>query len=151
MSLEIHSKKRNSPFVDGPIKADFIAQSILKHQSKTNIGTHQIFLGQVRADNINEKKVKAIHYSAYEEVAIKELAVIREEAFKKFDLVCLHIYHSLSEVRAGDICMFVFVSSQHREESSKAIHYLVEEIKKRIPVFGKEIFEDNTHQWKTNI
>lgn len=150
MSIETTPKKRKIPFINGPITADFIAQSIAKHQSKTTIGAHQIFLGQVRADTIEGKTVKAIEYSAYEEMAIKEFETIREEAFQRFDLVCLHIYHSLKIVEAGQVCLFVFVSSAHRSESQKALHFLVEAIKEKAAVFGKEIFEDNSHQWKVN-
>lgn len=150
MLIESTPKKRKTPFIDGPITAEFIAQSIAKHQSKTTIGAHQLFLGQVRADTIEGKTVKAIEYLAYEEMAIKEFETIREEAFQTFDLVCLHIYHSLNTVEVGQVCLFVFVSSAHRSESQKALHFLVEAIKEKAAVFGKEIFEDNSHQWKVN-
>ena len=56
----------------------------------------------------------------------------------------------LGMVAAGEICLFVFVSSSRRKEVFKALEYVVEEIKAKVPVFGKEIFEDNTHQWKVN-
>jgi molybdopterin synthase catalytic subunit len=46
--------------------------------------------------------------------------------------------------------LFVFVSSPRRKEVFKALEYVVEEIKAKAPVFGKEIFEDETHQWKVN-
>jgi molybdopterin synthase catalytic subunit len=73
---------------------------------------------------------------------------IREAAFSKFDLTCMHIYHSLGEVKAGEICLFVFTSSAHRKECFDATRFIVEEIKARAPIFGKEIFEDETHVWK---
>ena len=75
---------------------------------------------------------------------------IREAAFSKFNLSCMHIYHSLGEVKVGEICLFVFVSSPRRKEVFKALEYVVEEIKTDVPVFGKELFEDNSHQWKVN-
>jgi len=75
---------------------------------------------------------------------------IREEAFKKFNLSCMHIYHSLGKVKAGEICLFVFVSSPSRKDVFKALEFIVENIKAKAPVFGKEIFEDNSHQWKVN-
>ena len=62
----------------------------------------------------------------------------------------MHIYHSLGIVQAGDICLFVFVSSPRRNVVFKALEYIVEAIKADVPVFGKEIFEDDTHQWKVN-
>ena len=136
--------------VQGAILSEKIATSIANHQIKTNIGAHAIFLGQVRADSIQNKTVKAIDYSAYEEMAENEFNQIREAAFAKFELTCLHIYHSLGEVKAGEICLFVFTSSKHRAMAFDACRFITEEIKAKVPVFGKEIFEDNTHQWKEN-
>ena len=62
-------RKPKTVFIDGAISVEFIANSIAKHQSKTTIGAHDIFLGQVRADKIDGKMVKAIEYTAYEEMA----------------------------------------------------------------------------------
>lgn len=142
------SKPYKNVFREGAISSDFIASSIAKHQSKTAIGAHNIFLGQVRADDIEGKTVSAIEYTAYEEMANKKFHDIREATFKKFNLTCMHIYHSLGEVKTGEICLFVFVSSPRRKEVFKALEYVVEAIKADVPVFGKELFEDQSHQWK---
>ncbi|WP_378176344.1 molybdenum cofactor biosynthesis protein MoaE [Aquimarina sp. SS2-1] len=143
-------KKRKTVFIEGPISPAFIANSIEKHQTKTTIGAHDIFLGQVRADEIDGKIVQAIDYSAYQEMAENKFHEIREATFSKYDLTCMHIYHSLGKVKAGEICLFVFVSAPHRKVAFEALEYLVEEIKKEVPVFGKEVFEDETHVWKVN-
>ncbi|XOV69273.1 MAG: molybdenum cofactor biosynthesis protein MoaE [Fluviicola sp.] len=137
-------------FREGAISPDFIATSIAHHQIKTQIGAHQIFLGQVRNDEIDGKEVTAIDYSANEELANKVFHEIREATFEKYDLTCMHIYHSLGRVNKGEICLFVFVSSPRRKAVMEAIEYLVEEIKAKAPVFGKEIFADETHVWKVN-
>lgn len=144
------NKKIKNVFRPGAISSEFIAQSIAKHQTKTSIGAHQIFLGQVRADEIENKTVTAIEYTAYEEMANQAFHEIREATFLKFNLTCMHIYHSLGRVHAGEICLFVFVSSPRREEVFKAIEFVVEEIKAKAPVYGKELFADETHQWKVN-
>ncbi|AUC76985.1 MULTISPECIES: molybdenum cofactor biosynthesis protein MoaE [unclassified Olleya] len=143
-------KKTKSVFKQGPISSEFIGTAIAKHQTKTSIGAHNIFLGQVRADVIDNKIVTAIEYTAYETMANEKFNTIREATFKKFDLTCMHIYHSIGTVKAGEICLFVFASSPRRKIVFKAIEYIVEEIKAHVPVFGKEIFEDDTHQWKAN-
>jgi len=143
-------EKLKNVFVDGAITPDFIANAIAKHQSKTTIGAHDIFLGQIRADVIEGKKVAAIAYTAYEEMANLKFHEIREKTFTKFDLTCMHIYHSLGKVAVGEICLFVFVSSPHRKEVLEALQHVVEEIKKEVPVFGKELFEDDSYQWKVN-
>lgn len=143
------SKVKNC-FREGAIAATFIGDSIAKHQSKTNIGAHEIFLGQVRADEIGGKTVAAIDYSAYEEMANEKFHEIREAAFEMFDLTCMHIYHSLGRVNTGEICLFVFASSKHRVEARNAVAYLVDTIKTDVPIFGKEVFEDESHTWKVN-
>jgi molybdopterin synthase catalytic subunit len=137
-------------FIDGEITPDFIASAIAKHQSKTDIGAHTIFLGQVRADVIEGQTVSAIEFSCYEEMADPILYTIREETFQKFDLSCMHIYHSLGKVNAGQICFFVFVSAPHRPRVYEALEYSVDRIKKEVPIFGKEIFETGDYQWKKN-
>jgi len=143
-------KKIKNVFIEGAISSEFIGNSIAKHQTKTSIGAHNIFLGQVRADIVNEKTVYAIAYTAYKDMANAKFHQIREATFKKFNLTCMHIYHSLGTVKAGEICLFVFVSSPRRSEVFKALEYVVEEIKANVPVYGKEIFEDTSHQWKVN-
>ncbi|MDX1314411.1 MAG: molybdenum cofactor biosynthesis protein MoaE [Eudoraea sp.] len=144
------TKKKITLFVQGPISPDFIANSIAKHQVKTGIGAHDIFLGQVRADEIEGKVVTGIEYTAYEAMAIEKIREIREDAFEKYSLSCMHIYHSLGVVPVGEICLFVFVSSPHRKEVFEALHEVVERIKKELPVFGKELFGDAGYSWKVN-
>lgn len=142
--------KSKNVFISGAISPEFIANSIAKHQSKKGIGAHHIFLGQVRTDEVDGKLISAIDYTAYEDMANAKFHEIREATFEKFNLTCMHIYHSLGVVKAGEICLFVFVSSKRRKEVFKASEYVVEQIKEKVPVYGKEIFEDNTHQWKVN-
>lgn len=143
-------KKKKKVFVEGPIAPSFIADAIAKHQSKTTIGAHDIFLGQVRADEIDGKTVTAIEYTAYESMAEQKFDEIREATFSKFNLTCMHIYHSLGTVGVGELCLFVFVSSPHRKVVFEALEFVVEAIKKEVPVFGKEVFADDSYQWKVN-
>ena len=142
--------KPKNIFVKGAITPSFIADSIAKHSSKTDIGGHSIFLGQVRADVMDEKKVAAIEYTTYEELALDKMHIIREEIFAKYELTCMHVYHSLGAVAAGEICLFVFTSSAHRRPAIDACNEVVERIKTELPVWGKELFEDESHQWKVN-
>lgn len=144
------SKKRNV-FVEGAISPEFIARSISNHQTKTEIGAHEIFLGQVRADKHGNETVNAIEYTCYTEMAEESIASIREKAFEKFELSCLHIYHSIGMVKAGEICFFVFASSPHRKDARNAVVFLVDTIKSETPIFGKEFLTDSSHIWKKNI
>ncbi len=137
-------------FVQGAIDPVFISESIAKHSAKKNIGAHSIFLGQIREDVVKGKTVQAIEYTAYEEMALEKMHEIREEVFAKYDLTCMHIHHSLGTIKTGEICLFVFTSSKHRKAAMESCDEVVEKIKKDLPVWGREVFEDDSHQWKIN-
>lgn len=144
------SKKRNS-FVQGAIPAIQVAESIERHSQKTNIGAHAIFLGQVRADEKDGKCVQAIEFSCYAAMAEEKISSIREEIFSLIpEITCMHVYHSVGRIEAGEICFFVFTSSPHRKEAMRACDLLVERIKAEVPIWGKEILENDTHVWKQN-
>lgn len=145
---KVHKPKK--VFVQGPISPDFVAKSIASHQSKTGIGAHAIFLGQIRADQKEGGVVTGIDYTAYEEMAEQAFHDIREAAFARFELTCMHIYHSLGLVPTGEISLFVFVSSPHRRAAFEASEYIVEEIKANVPIFGKELVGDAGYVWKEN-
>ena len=146
----MEKKKVKNIFVEGPISAAFIGESIAKHSSNTNIGAHSIFLGQVRSDVLGENVVQSIEYTTYADMALEKMAEIREEIFAKHALTCMHIHHSLGIISAGEICLFVFTSSNRRRAAVDACTEVVERIKNELPVWGKEIFADKTHQWKEN-
>lgn len=149
-------RKPKNIFSQGPITPAFVAESIQKHSSVMSIGGHSIFLGQVRSDEVQEKKVIAIEYTAYEEMALEKMHVIREDMFLKYGLTCMHVYHSLGKVAAGEISLFVFTSSPHRQPAIDACAEIVERVKSELPVWGKEILstesgaQDEIHQWKVN-
>lgn len=143
-------KKPKNIFVEGPVSPVKIGEDIAHHQKKTNIGAHSIFMGQVRADSVDGAAVLAIEYTAHQEMALSAMHEIREAIFAKYPLTCLHIIHSLGLVKAGEICLFVFASAVHRKEAIAACEEVVERIKKELPIWGKELFDDNQYQWKEN-
>lgn len=143
-------KKLKNIFIEGAIEPSFIAESITKHTVKTAIGGHNIFLGQIREDVVEGKKVQSIEFTTYREMALEKAYEIREEIITKYGLTCAHIYHSLGNIKVGEICLFVFTSAPHRKEAINACDEMVDRIKKEIPIWGKEILQDETHIWKEN-
>ena len=137
-------------FIEGAISPVFIAESIQKHSERTNIGGHSIFLGQVRGDDIDGRNVIAIEYTSYEELALEKMRIIKEDIFAKYPLSCMHVHHSLGRVAAGEICLFVFASSAHRKAAIEACEETVERLKAELPIWGKELFDDESYQWKEN-
>ena len=137
-------------FINGAIPPEKVSESIKKHAEKTQIGAHSIFLGQIRADKLSDRVTKAIEYTAHQELALTLMHGIREEIIDKYQLTCMHVYHSLGEVKVGELCLFVYTSSAHRKAAQQACEELVERIKKELPIWGKEILNDGQYQWKIN-
>lgn len=143
-------KKSRNIFITGAIPASLITECVQQHQQKTDIGAHSIFLGQVRADVMEGRTVTAISYTAYEEMALEQMDIIREEIINKHQLTCMHVYHSLGEVTAGALCLLVFTSAPRRKAAMAACEETVERIKTALPIWGRELFADETSQWKEN-
>jgi len=134
--------------INGPITAEIISAGISSLGTNTGLGGHSIFLGQVRSDMKGRKKVKAIEYSAYGEMVNREAGIIKETVLKEFnDVNSVFILHSTGIVLAGEISLLVLVSAGHRHHAMAACSKTVELIKEKLPVWKKEIFEDNTHEW----
>jgi len=144
------SRALKNIFTEGAISPVFISESIAKHSSQKEIGAHSIFLGQIREDFVDGKTVMAIEYTAYEGMVLEKMHEIREAIFEKYDLNCMHVHHSLGTVNAGEICLFVFTSSKHRTAATEACNETVERIKSELQIWGREIFDDESHQWKVN-
>jgi len=134
--------------ISGPITPEIVSAGISRLGNNTGLGGHSLFLGQVRSDMKGLKKVKAIEYSAYKEMLNKEAGVIKETVLSEYnDVNSIYILHSTGIVRAGEISLLVLVSAGHRHQAIAACTKTVELIKEKLPVWKKEIFEDDTHEW----
>ena len=96
---------------------------------------------------VDGKQVTGITYSAYAEMADKVISEIREEAFEKFTLRCLHVYHSIGMVPVGEMSLLVMVSSAHRGPVFPSLEWIVEQCKHRLPIWKQEHFDDGSHRW----
>jgi molybdopterin synthase catalytic subunit len=135
--------------IEGPVTQSIIADYLEALSGKTGSGGHSVFIGQVRADNVAGKIVKAIEYSAYEKMVRNEADQIIKTILSEFDDVrSVDILHSVGVVRTGEISLFVLVSAGHRHHAIEACSKTVELIKEKLPVWKKEIFDDNSHAWK---
>ncbi len=85
---------------------------------------------------------KALVYEAYEPMAISEMKKLEEEAKNRFNILFAEIHHRLGKVVVGEESMIVIVGAPHRKEGFKALQWLVDEVKHRVPIFKKEINEE---------
>ncbi len=133
----------------GPINEEAISGLINSLKKDKSAGAHSVFLGQVRADILNGKTVMGIEYSAYEGMVNIEAERIVAEIILEFkDVKTIDILHSSGMVKAGEISLLIIVSAGHRQNATAACTKTIELVKERLPVWKKEIFEDNSHEWK---
>jgi molybdopterin synthase catalytic subunit len=103
------------------------------------------FLGTVR-DHHGDREVLRLDYSAYVPMAEAELARIVAEAESRWD-VAVAIRHRIGSLEIGDAAVAVAAASGHRDEAFVACRYVIEEVKRRVPIWKKEYFADGTVEW----
>lgn len=104
-------------------------------------GAISVFLGVVRDNNLG-RKVQYLEYDAYPSMAEKVMRELAEEAKERFDLKDCAVLHRTGRLEIGETSLLIAVSCGHRAESFEAGHWLVNEIKKKVPVWKKEVWED---------
>jgi molybdopterin synthase catalytic subunit len=98
------------------------------------------FIGTTRNNN-EGRKVIALDYEGYPEMAEKELRRIGEDAKRKWPICRMAIMHRLGPVQIGEASVIIAVSSAHRDAAFAACRFAIEEIKKTVPIWKKEVFE----------
>ena len=109
-------------------------------------GASLLFLGVVR-DHNDGRSVGGVRYDAYEEMAGQVLEEIVDEAAGTAGTDRIAALHRVGELAVGEISVAIAVSSPHRAESYDASRYIIEEIKKRLPVWKKERYSDGAEEW----
>ena len=115
-------------------------QKVVDYVTDPEAGAIATFIGTTRNNN-EGRKVIALDYEAYPEMAEKELARIGEEAKKKWPICKMAIVHRLGAVQIGEASVIIVVSSAHRDAAFAASRFAIEEIKKTVPIWKKEVFE----------
>ena len=109
-------------------------------------GAISIFLGTVRNSN-DGRPVNGIDYSAYDAMAFAEMSRIIDEASEKFPGVALSVEHRLGTLRVGDISVAIACAHAHRAPALDANRYVIEELKRRVPIWKREHYLDGTSEW----
>lgn len=125
----------------GPITPLLISELMTLGNDDKSTGAVSIFVGRVRDDETDGKRVKAIEYSAYDDMAVKEAEEIVRTVRSAFsDVRSVIIVHSTGLVRAGEASLFIMVTSGHRDHGTRACRHTLEMVKERLPVWKKEIY-----------
>ena len=119
-----------------------------KFISSSKFGASIFFTGTVR--NINEnKKVTGITYDAHDELVIKSFEEIYQEAGEKLKIAdkSVFIEHTKGYLSLGDISILIAVACKHRDQAYVLSRYIIEEIKKRSPIWKKEHYKKQESEW----
>ncbi len=99
------------------------------------------FAGIVRGNN-QGKKVLFLEYEAYPEMALKMMQRIEDEILETWGLNSVAIQHRVGRLNVGETSVFIVVSAPHRPDAFAACQYAIDRLKKIVPIWKKEIFED---------
>lgn len=91
--------------------------------------------------------VTAIDYSAYEQMALEEIERILTEAGTRWPDARVTLQHRLGVIPAGEASIAIAAAAPHRDEAFTACRYVIEEVKKRLPIWKKEMHADGTATW----
>ncbi|MEI8003004.1 MAG: molybdenum cofactor biosynthesis protein MoaE [Methanothrix sp.] len=112
---------------------DFSMDEMIKRARSKDAGAVVSFLGTVRDDGMEWMEVEA-----FQEAAQAELEAIREEAMSRFCLTVADVVHRTGKLAVGESIVAIVCSAGHREEAFSGCRYIIEELKKRAPIWKKE-------------
>lgn len=116
-------------------------EQILASVQDPSAGGIDIFIGTTR-NHSKGKPVKHLEYHAYKPMALKMMHRIADETKAKWDVKKIAIVHRLGKLEIGEASVVIAVSSAHRKEAFEACRYLIDRLKKVVPIWKKEFFED---------
>jgi molybdopterin synthase catalytic subunit len=119
-----------------------------KFISSVEFGASIFFTGTVRNQN-NNKNVIGITYDSHDELVIKSFEEIYKEADKKLNIQdkAVFIEHAKGYLNLGEISIIIAVACKHRDQAYVLSRYIIEEIKKRSPLWKKEHYTNNQSDW----
>jgi molybdopterin synthase catalytic subunit len=109
-------------------------------------GAAVLFLGTVRDTN-DGRSVSGIEYSAYRSMAERELAAIVAEAGGEFGTSDIVVEHRVGTLEIGEVSVAIAVAHPHRGAAYDASRYVIEQIKRRVPIWKREHYADGTREW----
>src|SRR4029453_16829210 len=115
-------------------------QELVRFVTDSEAGAIATFIGTTRNNN-EGRKVIALDYEGYPEMAEKELARIGQQASQRWQICRMAIIHRLGPVQITQASVIIAVSSAHRDAAFAACRFAIEEIKKTVPIWKKEVFE----------
>jgi len=115
--------------------------AILDRLKRPEDGAAVVFEGVVR-DNTRGRRTLYLDYEAYESMALKEMKILAEQAHQRFGVRAVSIIHRLGRLQIGETSVLIVVTSVHRAAGFEACRWIIDTLKKTVPIWKKEYFED---------
>ena len=119
---------------------------LIAEVQSTEFGAISVFAGTVR-DTSDGRSVTAIDYSAYTSMAQVELERILAEAEDRFGAMAIVVEHRVGPLALGDVSVAIVAGHAHRSPALDCSRFVIEEIKKRVPIWKREHYADGTREW----
>jgi molybdopterin synthase catalytic subunit len=126
------------------------ANAALAQAGTPQDGAVLLFAGSVRDEN-EGRAVSGMRYDAYTGMAERVLQEIGQETLAQWQLSQLVIAHRIGELEVGDTSVLIVLSSPHRAEAYAASRHVIEEIKRRLPVWKQERYVDQPERWLEGV
>lgn len=120
--------------------------ALLAEAQRSRNGASVLFVGTVRDVN-DGRPVTGMEYTAYEAMAQRELERIVDEAVDRFATEDVIVEHRLGSLDVGEVSVAIVVAHPHRGLAFEAARYVIEELKRRVPVWKLERYVDGTREW----
>lgn len=128
--------------VSNKIDTDQVLQSVHSNLS----GASLLFVGTTRQFT-GDKETEHLEYECYESMALKKMEELRLHAISNFELNACSIVHRIGPVNIGESSIAVAVSSAHRINAFEAGQWLVDTLKKVVPIWKRENWTDGSTEW----
>jgi molybdopterin synthase catalytic subunit len=125
-------------------REDFSIDEVVASIRTGGMGAVVTFLGVVR-DNAHGRDVDRIEIQVYEEMAVKQLQAIQEEAMARFGVEEVAIVHRYGSLNVSDNIMMIAVGAGHRPEAFEACRFILETIKEKVPLWKKEYTKEGDY------
>ncbi|RVE66208.1 hypothetical protein OJAV_G00124730 [Oryzias javanicus] len=128
-----------------------VLQDVVDAVSSRSCGAVSVFLGLTREDEVGGRRVVGLHYEAYESMVQSEFRKLCADLRGRWPAVrhiCVH--HRLGWVKVGEASVAMAISSPHRHDGQQAVQHCISQLKARVPIWKKEVYNNQEESWKEN-
>ncbi len=126
------------------IEGDFKIEDVMSKMKDEDVGAIVLFLGRVRGRS-KGKTVEKLYFETYKEVALEKMNELKNTTMRRFDTKDVTMIHRIGTLDISDNIVLIAVSAEHRKDAFAACEFLIDELKKVVPIWKKEFTTDGEY------